>query len=160
MEGQMGELKEDFVFIHQDFRNTTRMVKEIEGLLLGTEDAEKTRVEYMAHLQCQVGQLEARVEDAEGRTRHKTLRIVGIAEGEKGAIPMKFVYDWLQIWVPSDVLSNCFIVKIAHRELVAKPLVGAPLCPFIVKVLNYADKDDVLWVARRAGQVSFQSSQY
>ncbi|KAJ1156460.1 hypothetical protein NDU88_009179 [Pleurodeles waltl] len=112
IEGKMEELKVVMVLIQQDLRTS---VTDVEGRLSGAEDTVKAHEERLVHLQRLVGQLE-------GRSRPNNLHIMGIPEGAEVTISTKLIYDCLQSWVPTDEVSNCFIITRAHRAMTPKPL--------------------------------------
>ena len=148
VEGKIEELRIDLSLIRQDLRKTLEQVTEAEGRISDIEDTQKTTNSDVLELLHTVKNLELKAEDAEGRSRRNNLQIVGIPEGTEGTNPTSYISDWIRSWVPSDVLSNCFVLERVHRALVARPPPGAPPRPFIARLLNYADRDAVLRAAR------------
>ncbi|KAJ1106916.1 hypothetical protein NDU88_004314 [Pleurodeles waltl] len=130
-EGKMGELKVDLALICRDTCNTKHRVTKSGTRVSEMEDTVKLHEIHLETLQRQVNQLEACLEDVEGRSHRKNLCIVGIPEGLEEFSPTSFITNWLTSWVPESDLSKCFVVEQAHCALMAKPLVGAPTQPFI-----------------------------
>ena len=138
--------------IRQNLRKTAERVTEARTCVSDIEDTQKTNNTDITELLRTVKSLELRVEDAEGQSRQNNLCIVGIPEGSEGANPTTSVRDWLRSWVPTEMLSACFIRKSsygAHSEALG----GAPPRPFIARLSNYADRDVVLRAARLANRV-------
>lgn len=117
-------------------------------------DVEDTMTDHEAsiwNLQTKVRALEYRAEDAENRSRRTNLRIVGTRRGWRAAIQQsswKICYDPC-CQRPSSL--HTFTVERAHRVL-PRPE-GAPARTFILLLLTFRDRDELLRAARMAGDI-------
>ena len=158
LEGQIGGVQAKVSLVHQDLRNVVDRVTEVEGRVSELEDTVKGLGVTVRKLEAATGALEARAEDAENRVRRNNIRFIGIPEGLEGTATESFLEQWLRSWVPSHLLSPCFVLERAHRSLQRRPPLGAPPRPMIVKILNYKDCDAILQQAREVGEVKHENS--
>lgn len=98
--------------------------------------------------------LEYKADDAENRNRRNNLRIVGLAEGTNPAV---FVEQLLRNLLPNAQFSPYFTVERAHRVSPKPNIPGAPPHTFILRLLNFRDRDELLRAARVQGEVRYQN---
>lgn len=95
----------------------------------------------------------------ENRLRRCNLRFVGLPEGLEGPDPPSFLENLLVNTFGRAEFSTSFVVERTHR-LAPKPLPqGAPPRTFIAKMLNFRDRDAVLWLTRLKGNIPFKNSE-
>lgn len=99
-------------------------------------------------LQKQVGHLDAKCEDLEGRSRRNNIRLVGLPEGAEGTHPTEFVAHLLQSLLH---LQEKPLLDRAHRTLRERPRKGEPPRPIVIRVHYFQARDEIL---RRAAQLS------
>ncbi len=115
------------------------------------------------HLEKQVDKLQsgnkellAKTEDLENRSRRNNLRIIGLPEGCEGraatALMSKFFVDLLQDGSFTDLPE----LDRAHRTLRAKPAEGERPRPIIVWFLCFQQKQQVIAIAWKKGQLMYQ----
>lgn len=92
--------------------------------------------------------LEYKAEYAENSNRSNNLCILGIAEGAEDANPMVFVEDLLHTLLTADQFSPFYTVETAHCIPPKREPPGSPSSTFIPRLLNFCDRDEVLYAAR------------
>lgn len=102
--------------------------------------------------------LEYRAEDAENRNRRNNLRIVGLPEGAEGGDPTSFIEGLLRDLLPEARWSSYFTVERAHRIPPKPGPPGSPPRTFILCLLNFRDRDEVLRASRNVGELKFQNT--
>lgn len=95
--------------------------------------------------------LEYRAEDAENRSRRNNIHIVGLLEGVEGHNPMAFIEDMLRALLPAAQLSPHFMVPPRPGPD------GAPPRTFILLLMNFRDRDELLRAARQAGNLPYHN---
>lgn len=93
--------------------------------------------------------LQARAEDAKNWNHRNNLRIVRLPEGAEGNDSTAFTKRLLCTLLPRAQFSYFFVVKWAHRMPATRGILGAPPRTFILKLLNFRDRDLVLREARK-----------
>lgn len=79
--------------------------------------------------------------DQENRRRHSNFWVVGLAEAAEGGRPESFAVDMLISLFGRNTFSSAFIIERAHRILPKKPPLWDPPSTFLMKLLNYCDRD-------------------
>lgn len=95
------------------------------------------------------------MEDAENRSRRNNVRILGLPERAEGSKPELFAEQLIREVLSPVALSPCFIIERAHRIPTRTLPPGAPPRPFIMKILNYRDRDAILAAARQKGEILY-----
>lgn len=108
-------------------------------------------------LHTKIRALEYKAEDTENRNRRNNLGIVGLAEGAEGHLT-GFVEQLLRILLPSAQFSPFYAVERAHRIPPKPGPLGAPPCTFILKFLNFRDRNEVLRAVRMQGELTHQNN--
>ncbi|KAJ1090908.1 hypothetical protein NDU88_004036 [Pleurodeles waltl] len=139
----------------------------IQGLRVALEGAGGSIVELqvevgtlrkqMAQAGSTVGRLEARLEDAEGRSRRNNIRLLGFPERLEGSMVEALVENWIRDVLKPVGLSRVFLVEWVHRALVVPPWPGVPPRDIIAHLLNYRDRDCVLRAARDSDKAVFKN---
>lgn len=96
--------------------------------------------------------------DMENRLRRNNLRVVGLPERAEGAKPAEFAEGFLALLLGLTDLPLMFVVERAHRIPTTPSIPGAPPRPFLIKLLNYRDRDRLLAATRTAAELSFENS--
>lgn len=86
------------------------------------------------------------------------MRILGLPERAEGTRPEILPEQLIQDCLSPIELSPCFIIECAHRILTRALPPGAPTRPFIMKLLNYRDRDAIIAAARKKGTVKYKSA--
>lgn len=96
----------------------------------------------------------------ENRLRRCNLSFVGLPEGAEGSDPPTFLENLLISTFGRPEFYPSFVVERAHR-LAARPPPpqGAPPRTFIVKFLNFRDRDTILRLTRLKGNIPFRNSE-
>ncbi|KAJ1091541.1 hypothetical protein NDU88_004661 [Pleurodeles waltl] len=105
----------------------------------------------MAQATSSVGRLEARLEDAEGRSWRNNV----FPEHAEGSAMESFVENWIKDALQPAGLSRVFVVERAHRALVVPPRPGAPPRAIIARLLNYKDQACILLTARESDKATY-----
>lgn len=112
----------------------------------------------IVQLQKQLKQAADKLEDMENRQRRSNIRVVGLPERSEGANPETFAEQWLRELLGPETFSSQFVAERAHR-VPTKPLPpGAPPRPFLIKLLNYRDRDAALRAARQQGDLQYNGA--
>lgn len=101
--------------------------------------------------------LEERTEDAKGRARRNNVHVVGLPEGKEGRDPTSYVENRLCDLLPEGVLSPHFVVEQAHRVPARPPPTGSNLRPFLIRLLNYRDRDTILQETRKLQDIQIHN---
>lgn len=151
LQTDINRLRHDMDRVKDRTSEAERRVGEVEDLARATD----TTVQA---LQQQVKTLQARAEDAENRSRRNNVRILGLPERAEGSKPELFAEQLIREVLSPITLSASFVIERAHR-IPTRPLPpGAPPRPFIMKVLNYRDRDGILAAARQKGEISYENT--
>lgn len=151
------EVQMDVGLIRQDLDKIRTRVAETERRVGDVEDTVTDHAASIRALQTKVRALEYRAEDAENRSRRNNLRIVGLPEGVEGRSPALFIEELLRSLLPAAQLSPHFAVERAHRVPSRPGPEGAPPRTFILRLLNYRDRDELLRAARAAGTLPYHN---
>lgn len=147
----------DMGMMRQDGDKIRSRVTETEQRTGLMEDTVTEHSSAIRNLQTKMKALEYKADDAENRNRRYNLRIVGLAEGAEGTNPAVFVEQLLHNLLPNAQFSPYFTVERAHRVLPKPNIPGAPPRTFILRLLNFRDRDEVLRAARVQGEVRYQN---
>lgn len=128
-----------------------------EQHLSHVEDTVEVHNADLRTLHTKIRALEYKAEDAKNRNKRNILRIVGMAEGVEGPHPTEFVEKLLRTLLPSAQFSPFYVVERAHRIPPKPGPQGSPPRTFILKFLNFRDRDEVLRVARVQGELAYQN---
>ncbi|XP_069461306.1 uncharacterized protein [Ambystoma mexicanum] len=150
---KVGAVQEDVNLLRQDVRKLAERTRNLEKEVSpNTAECAAHRSELHALVQ-RVGNLENRVEEAEGRARRNNLRIVELPEGMEGPDSTEYVETMLLQEITSGALTQGFSVQRAHRALMRKPPPATPPRPLIAKILNYRDREKILKFFRKGGTI-------
>lgn len=155
---KIDDLQVDITRLRSDINAIKDRTSEVERRVGAVEDDMHTTETTIHTLKQQVKVLEARAEDAENRNRRNNVRILGLPERAEGPNPELFAEQLIRELLSPITLSPCFIIERAHRIPTRALPPGAPARPFIIKVLNYRDRDAILTAARKKGTVTFENT--
>lgn len=129
------------------FRSRVSEAEDISQL----ENSTRADSREMHALQIQVKALQDKAIDTANRLRRNNMRIIGLPErAESPRIrPAEFAETFLAKLLDFPDMPPTYVVERAHRVPPASPKPGAPLRPFLLRLLNYRDRDRVLAAARQ-----------
>ncbi|KAM9320225.1 LOW QUALITY PROTEIN: X-linked retinitis pigmentosa GTPase regulator [Gastrophryne carolinensis] len=151
-------LQEQLNYFKHDLDKMRDRAQESERRIGETEDGLSTVTVAVESLKRQVKILTDRAEDAENRCRRNNIRIIGIPERAEGDAPESFVENLIKNVLAPEGLSPFFVVERAHRIPFRPPPPGAPPRPFILKLLNFRDRDTILMAARKRRDILFDGA--
>ncbi|KAJ1199842.1 hypothetical protein NDU88_003674 [Pleurodeles waltl] len=157
LEGKIETVAVKVNLLRADLRKVSDKVKVVEGSIVDLQTKVGTLRKQMAQITSTVGTLEDHLEDSEGRSRRNNVRLLGFLEHVEGSTVESFFEQWIREVLQPEGLSRVFVVKHAHRALVALPWPGAPPRAIIACLLNYKDRDCILWTARETNRVVFEN---
>lgn len=144
--------------IRHDMDKFRSRLSEAEFRISQVEDTVHTDSRELRILQKQVQSLPEKTMDMENRLCCNNLRVVGISEWADGAKPVEFVEIFLTTWLGLTDLPRTFAVERAHRVPTTPPIPRAPPRPFLIKLLNYRDRDRMLVAARNTPELTFDNT--
>lgn len=109
-------------------------------------------------LQLQVKALQEKSVDTENRLRRNNIRIIGLSERAEGSRPAEFAETFLISLLDLPAMPPTFVVERAHRVPPTPPIPGNPPRPFLLKLLNYRDRDRILAAAREKQDLRFNNA--
>lgn len=138
----------DVSLIRQDLDKFRMRITEVEDRISGVEDQVRSDSRDLKALQLQVCALQNRAIDTENRLRRNNIRIIGLPERAEGSCPTAFTEKLLIDLFGLTDLPPTFVIERAHRVPPAPPRPGTPPRPFLLRFLNYRDRDRILAAAR------------
>ncbi|KAJ1203574.1 hypothetical protein NDU88_007359 [Pleurodeles waltl] len=105
----------------------------------------------VTHLSERVQVLERHAEDAEGRSWHNNIRIVGKPEGVEDTDAVTYLETWLRTIMDELLLTPFCALKRAHRVPTCRIELGRPPRPIVAKRLHYRGRDLLLQTACETG---------
>lgn len=100
-----------------------------------------THTAQLAELQSLVSSLVHKVNDAENRQRRNNVRVIGLPEGAEGRDSAIFAESLFKQLLNLPDMPPTYVVERAHRVPMGKQPEGAPPRPFLVRLLNYRNRD-------------------
>lgn len=158
LEGKIDKVAIDLTHLRADHRKLADRTTAVESAVADIAPTVTATDKHVQNLLNRVEFLEGRVEDAEGRARRNNVRIVGLPEGKKGRHPTEYAESWLQTLLPEGTLSPHFVIERAHRVPARPPPVGSNPRPFLIRLLNYGDRDAILQETRKMLDVQIDNS--
>ncbi|KAJ1217719.1 hypothetical protein NDU88_005310 [Pleurodeles waltl] len=147
LEGKRETVAVEVNLLRADLRKVSNKVKLAEGSIAALQTEVRTLRKQMVQATSTVGWLEARLEDAERRSRRNNVRLLSFLERVEGSATESFVENWIRDVLQPTGLSRVFVVERAHRALVAPHQPSAPPRAIIARLLNYKYWDCVLHAA-------------
>ncbi|KAJ1216375.1 hypothetical protein NDU88_003977 [Pleurodeles waltl] len=157
LEGKIEMVAVEVNLLRADLRKISDKVKVAEGSIVELQAELGTLRKQMAQAGSTVGRLEARLENAEGRSQQNNFRLLGVLKRSEGSMVEAFVENWIRDVLQTVVLSRVFLVQTAHRALGVPLRHGAPPRAIIARLLNYRDRDCVLRAARDSNKALFEN---
>lgn len=139
-------LATECTLIRADLDKIRGRLTETEDRISATEDITSQHAGSLLTLQRTVQALVARADDAENRMRRNNVRVLGLPEGDH---PAEFAEVFFKSLLDIQEVSPTYVVERAHRVPTGRRVVGAPPRPFLVRFLNYRDRDLILREARK-----------
>lgn len=135
--GEVKRMKMEMPFVRQDMQKLRERTSAVEERVSTLEDDWNSLQRDVKYTHSMETANTSRLEDMENRLRRNNVRTVGIPEKA-----------WLTDTFGKDTFSPMFAVERAHRDPARPPPQGAPLRPFLFRLLNYRDRDTILSKAR------------
>lgn len=129
-----------------------------ENCISEVEDASHTQGSQLAELKDIVRSLHHRADDAEDRQQRNNVRVVGLPEGAEGSAPSNFAEQFFKSLLALGDLPPTYVAERAHRVATGARPSGAPPRPFLVRFLNYSDRDMLLAEARKHKELKFENA--
>lgn len=142
-------LATECTFIRADLDKIRGRLRETEDRISVTEDLTSQHEGSLSALQRTVQALVARADDAENRMRRNNVRVLGLPEGAEGDRPAEFAEAFFKTLLELREVPPTYVVERDHRVPTGRRVVGAPPRPFLVRFLNYRDRDLILREARK-----------
>ena len=102
--------------------------------------------------------MQDRAIDTESRLRRNNVRILGLPERVEGDNPITFSEKLLTEVLKLTEVSSTFVVERARRISFRIPKPGAPPPrPFLIRLLNYRDRDQILSTARMRADIQYEN---
>ncbi|KAJ1145388.1 hypothetical protein NDU88_011675 [Pleurodeles waltl] len=157
LEAKIETVEVEVNLLRADLRKVSDKFKVAEVSIVELQTEVGSLRKQMVQATSTVGRLEARLEDAGGRSQHNNIRLLGFLEGAEGFAAETFVENWIKDILQPAGLSRVFMVEGAHTALIAPPRPSAPPRAIIAHLLNYKDRDCVLRVARESHRAVFEN---
>lgn len=98
------------------------------------------------------------LEDLDNWLHRNNIRVVGMPEWVEGKAPVELFEKWLKNMLGAENFTPLFAVERAHR-VTARPLpTGSGPRTFILRMLNYNDRDIILQKARQLLDIKMEGS--
>lgn len=148
----------DVGLIHQDMDKFRSRIAEVEDRVSTVEDTVRADSREVRALQLQVKALQERAIDTENHLRRNNIRILGLPERAEGPRPAEFTEQLLSTLFSLGDMPPTFVVERAHRVPLLPPRPGAPPHPFLLRLLNYRDRDRILAAARAMPEIKYENT--
>lgn len=132
----------DVSLLRQDMDKFQSQISEVEDRVSTVEDTVRSDSREVKALQLQVKGLQERAIDPENPLRRNNIRILSLPERAEGPKPAEFPERLLCSLFNLGNMPPMFVVERAYR---VSPL---PPCPFLLRLLNYRDRNRILAAAR------------
>lgn len=107
-------------------------------------------------LQQENKELNEKTDDLENRSRRNNLHVIGLPEDYEGGAVSAFMSKFLVDLLQDDSFKTPPELDRAHRTLRAKPTDGERPRPIIIRFLRFQQREQVLTITRRKGQLIYQ----
>lgn len=124
-------------------------VSEAEDCISQLEDTTRADSREMHALQIQVKALQDKAIDTENRLRRNNICIIGLPEWSEGPRPAEFAETFLAKLLDFPDMPLTYVAERAHRVPPVPPILRAPPRPFLLRLLNYKNRDRVLAATRQ-----------
>lgn len=130
----------------------------LETRVSGIEDTLPPLVTEVKSTACKINTDVSKVENMENRLRCNHVRVVGIPEKAEGNDPIEFAECWLMDIFVKDYFLSSFAVELAHRISTQFHKPGSTPRIFLICLLNYRDKENILQRARALKDIRYNGS--
>lgn len=151
-------LASEFTLIRHDLDKIRGRLFEAEGRISTVEDQQGSHSSQITELQSLVNTLFHKVDDTENRQRRNNIRVVGLPEGEEGSRPAIFAESLFKNLLNLPDMPPTYVVERTHRVSMGRRPEGAPPWPFLVRFLNYRDRDMILAEARKHPELPYENT--
>lgn len=155
---RIDKLTEECNCIRADLDKIRGRLTESESRISATEDLTTSHDHRLEVLENTVKSLVAKSDDAENRLRRNNVRVLGLPEGSEGERPAEFAEAFFKDILELTPVSPTYVVERAHRVPTGRRPPGAPPRPFLVRFLNYRDRDRILSEARKHPHLKYENA--
>lgn len=131
---------------------------EAKGRISQLEDDTRSDFRDLRALQLQVKALQEKSIDRENRLRRNNIRVLELPEHAEGSRPAEFAETFLLSLLELPAMPPTYVIERAHRVPPIPPIPGAPPRPFLLRLLNYRDRDKLLAAAREKQDLRFNNA--
>lgn len=151
-------LTTECTLIRHDLDKIRGRITEAEDRISVVEDTSQTQGNQLVELQAMVKSLQSRAEEAEDRQRRNNVRVVGLPEGAEGSQTAAFAELFFKRLLDLGELPPTYVVERAHRVPMGRRPPGEYPRPFLVRFLNYRDRDMILAASRKHDELKFENA--
>lgn len=155
---RIDKLTEECNFISADLDKIRGRHAESETRISATEDlttCHDRRIEGLEHM---VKTLVAKSDDAENLLRSNNVRVLGLPEGSEGEWPAEFAEAFFKDILNLAPVPPTYVVEPAQCVPTGRRTPGSPPRPFLMRFLNYRDRDPILSEARKHPILKYENT--
>lgn len=156
--GRIDLLASECNLIRHDLDKIRGRLTTAEDRISEMEDTSHSQGSQLMELKEMVGTLQCRADDSEDHQRRNNVRVVGLPEGAEGTDATAFAEQFFKSLVSLGELPPTYVAKRAHRVPTGARPSGAPPRPFLVRFLNYRDRNMWLAEARKHKELKFENA--
>lgn len=140
---RIDRLTEECNLMWNDLDKIMGRLTETESRISTTEDLTATHATTIADLQHTVQALVAKSDDAGNRSCRNNIQVLGLPEGE-GNCPAEFAEQFFKNLLGLTEIPPAYVVERAYRVPTGRVIPGTNPIPFLVRFLNYQERDGIL----------------
>lgn len=156
--GRIDHLSSECTLIRHDLDKIRSRLTTVETRVSEVEDVSHVHDGRITELREQVQALQRRADDAEDRQRRNNIRVVGLPEGAEGDKTTTFAELFFKQLLSLQDLPPTYVIERAHRVPTGNRPPGAFPRPFLVRFLNYRDRDMILTQARKQQDLRYENA--
>lgn len=138
---RIDHLTEECNLIRNDLDKIRGRLEETKSRISVTEDTTLQHSKILWSLQQTIRMLVAKSDNAENRMRRNNVRVLGLPECDH---PAEFAEAFFQELLGLTENAPTYVMERAHRVPTGRRIPGAPARSFLVRFLNYRDRDRML----------------
>lgn len=159
MELKFAELQSSLHGLNNRIDENATRITDAETRISECDDRTSSLERKVAELEKTVKLLDARVLDAENRSRRDNLRITGLKEGTEGTQVVEFFETWLPEVLGLETKNGRIKIDRAHRGRAPVPPQPGYIRPVILKLHNFRDKGRILAAVKDKEEVIYDGKQ-
>lgn len=150
-------LATECTLIRHDLDKIRGRLTTAEDRISEVEDVSHLQGSQLAELKEMVRSLQHRADDAEDKQRRNNVR-VGLPEGAEGSKTTMFAEQFFKQILALGDLPLTYVLERAHRVPTGVCPHGAFPRPFLVRFLNYQDRNMILAESRKHQELRFENT--